>query len=76
MWYNHGMDKQLTEEDMRHRLFAQCLASTNKGAARDLGFSAQYIGSVIRHNLPVTTKLAERMGYRRVVRFEEINNNE
>ena len=65
------MEKQLTEEEMRQRLFAQCLASTKKVAAKDLGFSPQYIGNVIRYQLPVTERLAERMGYERRVVFVE-----
>ena len=38
--------------------------------AERLGFTIQFISDVVNGRRPVSGKLAERMGYRRVVEFE------
>lgn len=40
--------------------------------AERLGFTIQFISDVVYGRRPISEKLAERMGYRRVVEFEKV----
>ncbi len=40
--------------------------------AKELGFTAPFILDVVKGRRPVSSRLAEAMGYRRVVEFEKV----
>jgi hypothetical protein len=62
-----------TETDLLNELRAQTgLRGGITVVAKQYGFSPAFISDVEKGHTPVTDRLAEAMGYRRVVEFERV----
>jgi hypothetical protein len=62
--------KRKTERDLLKELRAQtALRGGITTVAKRYGFSAAFINDVEKGHAPITDRLAEAMGYRRVVEF-------
>lgn len=71
--YGMGKSRRKTETELLEELKRSAGQKRGlTGAAEKLGFTVQYISDVIYGRRPVSEKLAERMGYRRVVEFERM----
>ncbi len=64
------MENEITPEQLKEELKRFVAVHINRStAARTLGFTPQFIADVINGNRSPSDKLAQRLGYRRVVRF-------
>ena len=62
----------MTPEQLRERLEMEARHESRTAVADRYGFSLSYIGAVLDKRKAISRRLAEAMGYRRVVRFERV----
>jgi plasmid maintenance system antidote protein VapI len=65
---NRKTEAELLEELKRSADQKRGLTNT----AEKLGFTIQFISDVVNQRRPVSERLAQRMGYRRVIEFEKV----
>ena len=63
----------MTETDLIDRLKLEAEQESRSAVARRYRFSLTYIANVLDGRTPPSARLAEAMGFKRVVRFERIN---
>lgn len=64
--------RRLTEKQLRDHIDREIKrAGTAKALAAELGFSAQYLGDVLRGR-PASVRLVNALGLKRVVRYERL----
>lgn len=64
---------RLTNEQMREVLAAFCKKNkTQAAAAVKLGISQQYISDMLHQKRDISQEVAEKLGFRRIVVFEEV----
>ena len=59
----------MNEETLRREIQKRCDASSQTDAAKELGFSVQYIHDVIRGRRGISKKLAKALGYKMTSRI-------
>lgn len=64
---------EVTEDSLRERLMGEAKATSYRRVATRYGLTAGYIHQVAQGKMPVSERLAERLGYRRKVVFEPIS---
>lgn len=63
-----------SEYDLREDLRARCERESQQAVAKKLGFSSAFICDVLAKRRSVTTALAHKMGYIRLVQFQKAGN--
>lgn len=68
------MNSLLSETEVRSRLTSYvCAQESQRAAARLLGFSQPYIADVLLGRRAISEKLAEKLGFMRIVMFQRVS---
>jgi len=62
----------MTQDQLLARLRLEVDQESQPIVARRYGFSQSYLNRVLKERTPVSERMAEALGYRRVVRFEPL----
>ena len=62
----------MTQDQLVARLRLESDQESQPIVARRYGFSQSYLNRVLKGQSPISPRLAESLGYRRVVRFEPL----
>jgi hypothetical protein len=75
LFYNVGMDIK-DEAFMRALIYVKCRAEGSQAKwARKVGVTPKYVADLLHERRPISKDVANKLGYRRVVRFEEITDD-
>lgn len=66
------MSETLTEKQVVEALKARTRQTSQRKVAAELRLSAAFVCDVLKGRREVTDRLARKMGYRRVVKFEKV----
>lgn len=65
------MEQQFTEAILISDLRREINESSQKEVAKRLRLTPQYINDVLHQRRPVSEKMAKKLGYKRIIRFEK-----